>query len=83
MADTKTDFFYKQIAEPFIADIKTEIEFTYFDLQEYQKPLRNADKADDNKLIALNQKRETTLGLPFLLTINNKHNYNNNKYKFK
>lgn len=53
LADTKTDFFYKQIAEPFIADIKTEIEFTYFDLQEYQKPLRNADKADDNKLIAL------------------------------
>jgi adenine-specific DNA-methyltransferase len=53
LAGTKTDFFYKQIAEPFIADIKTEIEFTYFDLQEYQKPLRNDDKADDNKLIAL------------------------------
>ena len=53
LADTKTDFFYKQIAEPFIADITTEIEFTYFDLQEYQKPLRNSDKVDDNKLIAL------------------------------
>lgn len=26
LADTKTDFFYKQIAEPFIADIKTEID---------------------------------------------------------
>ena len=34
LADTKTDFFYKQIAEPFIDDIQTEIEFTYFDLQE-------------------------------------------------
>lgn len=67
MADTKTDFFYKQIAEPFIADIKTEIEFTYFDLQEYQKPLRNADKADDNKLIALFKllSAEHLLKLPF------------------
>src|SRR5680860_537080 len=53
LADTKTDFFYKQIAEPFIADIKTEIEFTYFNIQDYHKPLRNDDKADDNKLIAL------------------------------
>jgi adenine-specific DNA-methyltransferase len=53
LADTKTDFFYKQIAEPFIADITTEIEFTYFNIQDYQKPLRNADKADDNSLIAL------------------------------
>lgn len=53
LADTRTDFFYKQIAEPFIADIKTEIEFTYFNIQDYQKPLRNNDKTDDNKLIAL------------------------------
>jgi adenine-specific DNA-methyltransferase len=67
LADTKTDFFYKQIAEPFIADIKTEIEFTYFDLQEYQKPLRNADKTDDNKLIALFKllSAEHLLKLPF------------------
>jgi adenine-specific DNA-methyltransferase len=53
LADTKTDFFYKQIAEPFIAGITSEIEFTHFNLQDYQKPLRNDDKADDNKLIAL------------------------------
>jgi adenine-specific DNA-methyltransferase len=67
LADTKTDFFYKQIAEPFIADIKTEIEFTYFDLQEYQKPLRNADKSDDNKLIVLFKllSAEHLLKLPF------------------
>ena len=67
LADTKTGFFYKQIAEPFIADIKTEIEFTYFDLQEYQKPLRNADKADDNKLISLFKllSAEHLLKLPF------------------
>ncbi|NQZ78668.1 MAG: type II restriction endonuclease, partial [Ekhidna sp.] len=67
LADTKTDFFYKQIAEPFIADIKTEIEFTYFNLQDYQKPLRNEDKADDNKLIALFKllSPEHLLKLPF------------------
>ncbi|RRO25535.1 DUF7149 domain-containing protein [Flavobacteriaceae bacterium 14752] len=67
MADTKTDFFYKQIAEPFIADIKTEIEYTYFNIQDYQKPLRNDDKADDNKLIALFKllSPEHLLKLPF------------------
>lgn len=67
LADTKTDFFYKQIAEPFIADIKTEIEFTHFNLQDYQKPLRNEDKADDNKLIALFKllSPEHLLKLPF------------------
>ena len=67
LADTKTDFFYKQIAEPFIVDIKTEIEFTYFNLQDYQKPLRNENKADDNKLIALFKllSPEHLLKLPF------------------
>ena len=67
LADTKTDFFYKQIAEPFIADIKTEIEFTYFNLQDYHKPLQNDDKADDNKLIALFKllSPEHLLKLPF------------------
>jgi tRNA1(Val) A37 N6-methylase TrmN6 len=67
MADTKTDFFYKQIAEPFIAEIKTEIEFTYFNIQDYRKPLRNDDKADDNKLIALFKllSPEHLLKLPF------------------
>jgi hypothetical protein len=67
LAENKTDFFYKQIAEPFIANISTEIEFTYFDLQEFQKPLRNVDKADDNKLIALFKilSAEHLLKLPF------------------
>jgi adenine-specific DNA-methyltransferase len=67
LADTKTDFFYKQIAEPFIAEITTEIEFTHFNIQDYQKPLRNADKADDNTLIALFKllSPEHLLKLPF------------------
>ncbi|MBE0573636.1 Eco57I restriction-modification methylase domain-containing protein [Candidatus Dojkabacteria bacterium] len=67
LADTKTDFFYKQIAEPFIADIRHDIEFTYFDIREYNKPLRNDDKKDDNKLIALFKllSPEHLLKLPF------------------
>lgn len=67
LADTKTDFFYKQIAEPFIDSITSEIEFTYFNIQDFQKPLRNADKADDNSLIVLFKllSPEHLLKLPF------------------
>jgi adenine-specific DNA-methyltransferase len=67
LAENKTDFFYKQIAEPYIDEIKSEIEFTYFNLQDYQKPLRNENKADDNKLIALFKllSPEHLLKLPF------------------
>jgi adenine-specific DNA-methyltransferase len=67
LADTKTDFFYKQIAEPFISEIKQNIEFTYFDIREFEKPLRNDDKEDDNKLIALFKllSPEHLLKLPF------------------
>jgi len=67
LADTKTDFFYKQVAEPFITEIKHDIEFTYFDIRDYEKPLRNADKKDDNQLIALFKllSPEHLLKLPF------------------
>ena len=73
LADVKTEFFYKHIAEPFIASINAEIEFTYFDLQDYQKPLRNSDKTDDNKLIALFKllSGEHLLKLPFSNDSNN------------
>jgi type II restriction/modification system DNA methylase subunit YeeA len=62
-----TDVFYKEIAEPFIESITSEIEFTYFNIQDFQKPLRNADKADDNSLIALFKllSPEHLLKLPF------------------
>jgi hypothetical protein len=62
-----TDFFYKEIAEPFIESITNEIEYTYFDIREYEKPLRNNDKKDDNKLIALYKllSPEHLLKLPF------------------
>jgi len=62
-----TDVFYKEIAEPFIDSITSEIEFTYFNIQDFQKPLRNTDKADDNSLIALFKllSPEHLLKLPF------------------
>ncbi|MEI7424210.1 MAG: Eco57I restriction-modification methylase domain-containing protein [Prolixibacteraceae bacterium] len=62
-----TDFFYKQIAEPAISAIKHEISFTYFDIRDYDKPLRNEDKKDDNILIALYKllSPEHLLKLPF------------------
>ena len=68
LADTKTDFFYKQIAEPFIASIQQEIEFAYFDIRNYQKQLRNTNKEDDKKLIALFKllSPEHLLKLPFV-----------------
>ena len=68
LAEIKTDFFYKQIAEPFIAEIKHDIEFTYFDIRDYNKTIRNHDKEDDNKLIALFKllSPEHLLKLPFV-----------------
>ncbi len=68
-----TDVFYKEIAEPFIANITSEIEFTYFNIQDYQKPLRNANKEDDNSLIALFKllSPEHLLKLPFANDSNN------------
>jgi hypothetical protein len=73
LADTKTEFFYKQIAEPFINSVTSEIEFTYFNFQDYQKPLRNTDKTDDNSLIALFKllSPEHLLKLPFANDSNN------------
>lgn len=50
---TNTDLFYKEIAKPFLDELKEEISFTWFDIRDYEKPLKNNDKTDDTKLIAL------------------------------
>jgi adenine-specific DNA-methyltransferase len=62
-----TDFFYKEIAEPFIEKLDLDIEFTHFDIREYDKILRNDDIKDDNKLILLFKllSPEHLLKLPF------------------
>jgi len=67
LSGNTTDFFYKQIAEPFLTALTSEICFTFFDFREYDKPLRNDDKKDDSKLIALYKllSPEHLLKLPF------------------
>ncbi len=67
-SNKSTDVFYKEIAEPIIAEIKNEIDFTYIDIRDYEKPLRNNDKNDDNKLIVLFKllSPEHLLKLPFI-----------------
>lgn len=52
-ASTSTDFFYKHIATPYIANLSESISFTHFNLLSYEKPLRNKDLKDDVKLVAL------------------------------
>ncbi|MBW1616823.1 MAG: class I SAM-dependent DNA methyltransferase [Deltaproteobacteria bacterium] len=53
LIDSKTDFFYKEIAAPFIDDIKTEIKFTYFNLNDYQNLLTGENQKDEDRLISL------------------------------
>src|SRR5690606_12808742 len=62
-----TDVFYSEIAKPFISEIE-EIEFSYFDLRDYEKTVKNDDKTDDNQLIALYKilSPEHLLKLPFI-----------------
>jgi adenine-specific DNA-methyltransferase len=67
LSGTKTDFFYKEVAQPAIEAIKNDITFTRFDIRDYDKPLRNSNTADDNTLIALYKllSPEHLLKLPF------------------
>jgi len=62
-----TDFFYKEIAEPYIEQLDNAIDFTHFDLHDYDKPLRNDNPKDDHKLIVLFKllSPEHLLKLPF------------------
>ena len=48
-----TDYFYKEIAKPFIEALQHSIEFTHFDIRQFDKPLRNSNKEDDKSLVAL------------------------------
>lgn len=67
LAGKSTDFFYNEIAEPFVAGLTSEFCFTWFDFRDYDKPLRNDDKKDDSKLVALYKllSPEHILKLPF------------------
>ena len=67
LSGQSTDFFYRDITAPFIENIKSEIEVTHFDFRKFQTILRNSDKKDDHKLIALYKllSPEHLLKLPF------------------
>lgn len=62
-----TNVFYKEIAEPFINNLKQDIKFTFFDIREHEEQLRNNNPKDDNKLIPLFKllSPEHLLKLPF------------------
>jgi hypothetical protein len=67
LADTKTEFFYKEIADPAIAKATDELEYTWWDLRKQEKNLRNTDRKDDNRLIPTYKifSAEHLLKLPF------------------
>jgi len=48
-----TSLFYNDIAQPFIENLDEEVPCTFFDIRDYEKILRNENKADDKNLIAL------------------------------
>ncbi|GAB2532512.1 DUF7149 domain-containing protein [Rufibacter soli] len=64
---TNTDLFYKEIAKPFIDQLTEPLTFTYFDIREFEKPLRSQSLKDDNHLIGLFKILSPThlLKLPF------------------
>ncbi len=64
---TNNDLFYNEIAKPFLASLTEEIEFTWFDIREFEKPLLDSDRNNDNKLIPLFKILSPThlLKLPF------------------
>ncbi|MCS6820372.1 MAG: type II restriction endonuclease, partial [Microscillaceae bacterium] len=67
LIDNRTEFFYKQIAEPWVAQSTAEIKFTYFDLRTYRTWVQSENKEDDKQLIPLFKifSPEHLLHLPF------------------
>lgn len=53
LVSANTDWFYQEIAKPFIEQELSEIPCTCFNLRDFEKIVRNPDKADDRKLINL------------------------------
>jgi adenine-specific DNA-methyltransferase len=80
LSNSNTDHFYKEIARPILEKVQDSLEYTYFNIHEYEKALRNTDKADDRQLIVLFKllSAEHLLKLPFANDSNslNKNFYN-------
>jgi adenine-specific DNA-methyltransferase len=73
LSGTNTDFFYNQIAAPFVENSESQISITYFDIRDFETIIKNSDRQDDNKLIALYKifSPEHLLKLPFANDSNN------------
>jgi adenine-specific DNA-methyltransferase len=53
LADITTSFFYREIAAPAISAVEASIEYTYFDIRDYEKTLRSESKKEDSQLSSL------------------------------
>jgi len=53
LADITTSFFYREIAAPAISAVEDSIEYTYFDIRDYEKTLRSESKNEDSQLSSL------------------------------
>ena len=73
LSGTNTDFFYKNIAEPFVSNLESKIPVTHFDIREFETVIKNANREDDSKLIALYKilSQEHLLKLSFANDSNN------------
>ncbi len=79
LSNSRTDFFYKEIAQPAIDKIQNELIFTHFDIKDYQQYLINQNPENDQKLIPLFKlfSPQHLLKLP---TINDSNSLNRNFY---
>jgi hypothetical protein len=73
LSGLSTDFFYKSIAEPFYYNLESTIPVTHFNISDFETTIKNANREDDNKLIALYKifSPEHLLKLPFANDSNN------------
>jgi type II restriction/modification system DNA methylase subunit YeeA len=68
LADSRTEFFYKHIAEPFVANLQEELTFVYCNLKNYRELARQNNPDEDKKLLDLYRlfTPEFLLKLPFV-----------------
>jgi adenine-specific DNA-methyltransferase len=73
LSGRNTDFFYKSIAKSFCNNLESMISVTHFDIRNFETIIKNANREDDNKLIALYKifSPEHLLKLPFANDSNN------------
>jgi hypothetical protein len=73
LLEKDNSFFYNQIAAPYIKENETILNYTYFNITDYEKIIRNQDKEADNKLIGLYKLLSPVhlLKLPFANDSNN------------